>query len=122
MSDIKWSKKEIVSKDWKVWRDNKLIIEPHNEIDVYIYSWSIFKLIKELYGENRNYYFLTMRWDSTKEKSYETYLCDESGHRARMFNNISNATKHLEYILENGLMSRDRWVNPNVERISNVLT
>jgi len=122
MSDIKWSKKEIVSKDWKVWRDNKLIIEPHNEIDVYIYSWSIFKLIKELYGENRNYYFLTMRWDSTKEKSYETYLCDESGYRARMFNNINHATKHLEYILENGLMSRDRWVNPNVERISNVLT
>jgi hypothetical protein len=30
MSDIKWSKKEIVSKDWKVWIENKLIIEPHN--------------------------------------------------------------------------------------------
>ena len=113
MNSIKWSKKKIVSKDWKVWRDNKLIVEPLNEIEVYIYSWNEYKLIKELYGENRSYYFLA-------KGNY--YLCDESGHRARMFNNINHATKHLEYILENGLMSRDRWVNPNVERISNVLT
>lgn len=113
MNSIKWSKKKIVSKDWKVWRDNTRIVEPHNEIEVYIYSWNVYDLIKELYGENRSYYFLT---------KFDCYLCDESGYRARMFNNINNATKHLEYVLENGLMSRDRWVNPNEERISNVLT
>ena len=113
MDKIKWSNKKVISKQWKVWRDNKRIVEPHNEIDVHIYSWNEYELIKELYGENRSYYFLA--------KDNE-YLCDESGARARMFNNIKNVTKHLEYILENGLMSRDCWKNPNDEFVSNTIT
>lgn len=118
MSQIKWSKKLVISKDWKFWnRDNERVVFPHNEIDVYIYSWNEYKLIKELYGENRNYYFLAKGDD---------YLCDETGYRARMFNNIKSATKHLEYILENGLNSygldRDSWVNPEKNRVTNCLT
>tara|TARA_R100001163_G_C5066574_1_gene205076 strand:+ start:25 stop:366 length:342 start_codon:yes stop_codon:yes gene_type:complete len=113
VNSIKWSKKLVISKDWMMWNSDYKRVNSNIKIDVYIYSWNEYKLIKELYGENRSYYFLAKGND---------YLCDESGYRARMFNNINHATKHLEYILENGLMSKDRWVNPNEERITNVLT
>jgi len=116
---VKWSKKEVETRPFLTWnRKGERVVSPYrNEIDVYIYSWNEYKLVKELYGENRNYYFLLKGDD---------YLCDESGYRARMFNNIKHATKHLEYILENGTMHRDSWENPidfcHKKRITNVFT
>lgn len=130
MSDIKWSKKEIVSKDWKVWRDNERKLIPHNKIDVVIYVWRDYKLIKELYGENRHYYHLAKErsyYHKAKDKRYYAnyYLCTDEGKdssRVCKFQNIKSATKYLDSYIENVVVDKHIWRNPNEDYIFGIIT
>tara|TARA_R110000803_G_scaffold161983_1_gene225591 strand:- start:460 stop:852 length:393 start_codon:yes stop_codon:yes gene_type:complete len=130
MSNIKWSKKKIVSKDWKSWRDNERKLIPHNEIDVVIYVWNEYRLIKELYGENRHYYHLAKEqsyYHKAKDKRYDylSYLCtNESKDSSRVckFENIKLATKHLDSYIENVVADKHIWRNPNETFVFGILT
>ena len=138
MENIKWSKKEVVERPTQDRWGNDL---PNDTFKVNVYRWKNYRLEKELYGENRLFYhiakddrvrkLLTTTWENSEEQGIELYsigetplyLCDALGsYTVCSYSNIKEATRTLQYILENGLLGRQEWVNPREEHVWNVLS
>ena len=139
--EIKWSKKEVVERPTPDRWGNDL---PDYPIKVNVYRWKSYRLEKELYGENRLFYHIAKdnlvrklltadfpNYENSEERSTELYsigetplyLCDYHGsYTVCSSSNIKEATRSLQYILENGLHGRQEWVNPREEHIWGVLS
>ena len=106
--EIKWSKKEVIERPILCLGSAKggfKVREPiGGTYKVDVYHWEDYRLEKELKGADRTYHI-------AKGK---LYLCDEYGGNpeAVWWFKKKLATQHLEYILENGLMDREIWANP----------
>ena len=140
MENIKWSKKEVVERPTPDRWGNDL---PNYPIKVNVYRWKNYRLEKELYGENRLFYHIAkddlvrklltvaFPYENSEEQGIELYstgenplyLCDELGsYTVCSYSNIKEATRTLQYILENGLLGRQEWVNPREEYVWNLLS
>jgi hypothetical protein len=126
--EIKWSKKEVVERPTQDRWGNDL---PNDTFKVNVYRWKNYRLEKELYGENRLFYHIAKDNPLREELAVvayligETplYLCDELGsYTVCSYSNIKEATRTLQYILENGLLGRQEWVNPREEHVWGVLS
>ena len=139
--EIKWSKKEDVERPTPDRWGNDL---PDYPIKVNVYRWKNYRLEKELYGENRLFYHIAKddrvrklltadfpNYENSEERSTELhsigetplYLCDDHGsYNVCFYKNIKEATRSLQHILENGLRSRQEWVNPREEYVWGVLS
>jgi hypothetical protein len=137
MENIKWSKKEVVVRHHL----DRYGYPTYPRFDVNVYRWKNYRLEKELYGENRLFYhiakddrvrkLLTTTWENSEEQGIELYsigetplyLCDEHGsYSLCSITTIKEATRTLQYILENGLFARKEWVNPREEYVWNLLS
>ena len=108
--EIKWSKKEVVVRHHL----DRYGRPEYQTFDVNVYRWKNYRLEKELYGENRLFYHIAKD---------DPYLCDELGsYTVCSYSNIKEATRTLQYILENGLLGRQEWVNPREEYVWNLLS
>jgi len=141
IKEIKWSKKEVVERPTPDRWGNDL---PDYPIKVNVYRWKSYRLEKELYGENRLYYHIAKddpvrklltadfpNYENSEEQGTKLYsigetplyLCDDRGsYTVCSYSNIKEATRTLQYILENGLLGRQEWVNPREEYVWNVLS
>jgi len=141
MENIKWSKKEVVERHHLDRWGNDL---PNDTLKVNVYRWKNYRLEKELYGENRLYYHIAKddpvrklltadfpNYENSEEQGTKLYsigetplyLCDDRGsYTVCSYSNIKEATRTLQYILENGLLGRQEWVNPREEYVWNVLS
>ena len=131
--EIKWSKKEVVERPTPDRWGNDL---PNDTLKVNVYRWESYRLEKELYGENRLFYHIAKDdlvpsiYENSEEQGVEfsigetpLYLCDELGsYTVCSYSNIKEATRTLQYILENGLFARKEWVNPREEYVWNLLS
>jgi len=122
MENIKWSKKEVVERHHiDRWGDDL----PNDTFKVNVYRWRNYRLEKELYGDNRSFYHLAkwMKNESANWLSYDLYLCDYHGSwNVCFYKNIKRATQQLQYILENGLHDGQRWADPTVDYVWNLLS
>ena len=114
--EIKWSKKEVVERHHiDRWGDDL----PNDTFKVNVYRWKNYRLEKELYGENRLFYHIAEEWVD----QVDYYLCDELGsYTVCSYSNIKEATRTLQYILENGLLGRQEWIDPREEYVWNLLS
>ena len=133
MENIKWSKKEVVVRPTQDRWGNDL---PNYPLKVNVYRWESYRLEKELYGENRLFYHIAKDdlvpsiYENSEEQGVEfsigetpLYLCDDHGsYNVCFYSNIKEATRSLQYILENGLRNREEWVNPREEHVWGVLS
>tara|TARA_R110001583_G_scaffold148874_1_gene300768 strand:+ start:117 stop:476 length:360 start_codon:yes stop_codon:yes gene_type:complete len=106
--EIKWSKKEVVERPILCLGSAKGRFKVREPIGgtykVDVYHWEDYRLEKELKGADRTYHIA----------KGDLYLCNKhSGNpEAVWWFKKKLATQHLEYILENGLMDREIWANP----------
>ena len=107
--EIKWSKKEVIERPCNY----RIRSKPVVNIKVNVYRWKNYRLEKELYGDNRLSYHIAKD---------DLYLCDEHGsYNVCFYKNIKEATRTLQYILENGLLGRQEWANPREEYVWGLL-
>ena len=132
MENIKWSKKEVVVRHHL----DRYGYPTYPRFDVNVYRWKNYRLEKELYGENRLFYHLAKDdlvpsiYKNSEEQGVEfsigetpLYLCDDHGsYNVCFYKNIKEATRTLQHILENGLRSRQEWVDPREEYVWNLLS
>ena len=132
MENIKWSKKEVVERHHL----DRYGRPEYQTFDVNVYRWKNYRLEKELYGENRLFYHIAKDdlvpsiYENSEEQGVEfsigetpLHLCDDHGsYTVCSYSNIKEATRTLQYILENGLLGRQEWVNPREEHVWNVLS
>ena len=127
MTEIKWSKKEVVERHHIDRWGNDL---PNDTLKVNVYRWKNYRLEKELYGENRLFYHIAEErqdlgtlYRDIDQEYLDSYLCDEHGsYTVCSYSNIKEATRTLQYILENGLLGRQEWVDPREEYVWNLLS
>tara|TARA_R100000656_G_scaffold118013_1_gene91564 strand:+ start:562 stop:927 length:366 start_codon:yes stop_codon:yes gene_type:complete len=108
--EIKWSKKEMVERPFlNLGRRNARFKnrEPiGGTYEVNVYHWEDYRLEKELKGASseRTYHI-------AKDNSY---LCDSRNGtpEVKWWFKKKDATRHLKYILENDLMDKEFWANP----------
>ena len=137
--EIKWSKKEVIERP----TNYRIRSKPVVNIKVNVYRWKNYRLEKELYGDNRLSYHIAkddrvrklltvaFPYENSEEQGIELYsigetplyLCDDFGsYNVCFYKNIKEATRTLQYILENGLLGRQEWVNPREEHVWGVLS
>ena len=127
MENIKWSKKEVVERQLKVSRTYKERRMASYPIKVNVYRWKNYRLEKELYGENRLSYHIVEERQNVQaldrnSPDVDYYLCDDYGsYNVCFYKNIKEATRTLQYILENGLLGRQEWANPREEYVWGLL-
>ena len=106
--EIKLSKKEVVERPILCLGHAKGGFKEREPIGgtykVDVYHWEDYRLEKELYGGDRTYHIA----------KGDSYLCDGRNDtpEAKWWFKKKEATQHLKYILENDLMDKELWANP----------
>ena len=125
MENIKWSKKEVVERPHQDrWGNDR----PQYTFKVNVYRWKNYRLEKELYGENRLFYHIVEERQDlgalySDPSDLDYYLCDYSGsYSLCSITTIKEATRNLQYILENGLHDGQEWVDPTGDYVWNILS
>ena len=124
MENIKWSKKEVVERHHL----DRYGRPEYQTFDVNVYRWKNYRLEKELYGENRLFYHIVEEKHDlgaiySDQEYIDHYLCDYHGSwNVCFYKNIKRATQQLQYILENGLHDGQKWADPTVDYVWNLLS
>jgi len=130
VTEIKWSKKEVVVRHHL----DRYGYPTYPRFDVNVYRWKNYRLEKELYGENRlSYHIVEERQDlgalyrDIDQEYLDYYLCDYHGSlvspHAKFFSTIKEATQWLKFFLESDEEeSIGVWINPKEKHIWGVLS